>query len=202
MKYSIPFLWAKLIKKARGVAIYNSVLDKSAVIESGSHIVNSSFGKYSYCGYDCEIINCKIGAFCSLGNNIKIGGANHPYNWVSTSPVFYEGRDSLKKKFATFTRPKDKDTIIGNDVWIGHNSIILQGVNIGDGAVIGSGSVVTKDVPPYSIVGGNPARIIKKRFDDIIIEKLLECKWWDLNEKKLKDLAVYIQSPKDFINGL
>lgn len=190
------------MKKIRGAAIYNSKLDKTVVIEAGSHIVNSIFGKYSYCGYDCQIINCKIGAFCSLGDNIKIGGANHPGYWVSTSPVFYEGRDSIKKKFANYPRPKDKETLIGNDVWIGHNAVILQGVKISDGAIVGSGAVVTKDVPPYSVVVGNPARIIKKRFDDTTIEKLSESKWWDLNESIIKDLAVHIQSPTDFINNL
>lgn len=202
MKYTISFLWAKFMKKMRGAAICNSKLDKTVVIEAGSHIVNSVFGKYSYCGYDCQIINCRIGAFCSIGDNIRIGGANHPYKWVSMSPVFYEGRDSIKKKFATYPRPKDKETIIGNDVWIGHNAIILQGVVISDGAVVGSGAVVTKNVPPYSIVAGNPARIINKRFEDVVIDKLLESKWWDLNDNKIKDLAVHIQSPIDFINNL
>lgn len=202
MKYSFSYLWAKLIKKVRGAAIHNSVLDKTVVIESGSHIVNSNLGKYSYCGYDCQIINSKIGAFCSLGNNIMIGGAKHPADWVSTSPVFYKGRDSIKTKFATFERNEDKQTIIGNDVWIGNNVIILQGVKIEDGAIIGTGAIVTKDVPAYAIVVGNPAHIIKMRFDEEMIEDLLKTKWWGLEDNKLKVVAQYIKSPVDFINHI
>ena len=91
-----------------------------------------------------------------------IGGGMHPMDWVSTSPAFYIGRDSVKAKFATHTREPVKKIIIGHDVWIGQYALIKQGITVGTGAVIGMGSVVTKDIPDYCVVVGNPARIIKK----------------------------------------
>lgn len=101
----------------------------------------------------------------------------HPITWASMSPVFYYGRDSVKKKFAEFHREQDKRTSIGHNVWLGHGAHIKQGVTIGNGAVVGMGSVVTKDVPPYAIVAGNPARLIRVRFNDDLIEQLEESRW-------------------------
>lgn len=117
--------------------------------------------RYSFCGYNCEMINVEIGSFCSIANGVVIGGEMHPLEWISTSPVFYEGRDSIDMKFSEHKRKKGLKTIIGHDVWIGQNSLIKQGIKIGNGAVIGMGSVVTKDVAPYSIVAGNPTKLIK-----------------------------------------
>ena len=122
--------------------------------------------------------------------------------WVGMSPVFYEGRDSIKAKFSKFKRDDVKKTIIGHDVWIGNNCLIKQGVKIGSGAVIGMGSVVTKDVRPYTIVAGNPAKIIRKRFDDIIIDRLLDIEWWNLNESELSKYAKYIRDPKKFLQEI
>lgn len=200
--YSLSYLWAKLVKKLRGSAIINSELEKTSYVGSGSHIVSSKFGKYSYCGYNCQIINCKIGAFCSLADNIVIGGARHPIEWTSMSPLFYRDRSGFGKKFAEFPRIPDKITEIGNDVWIGNNVIIIQGIKIGNGAVIGAGSVVTKDVDPYTIVAGNPARLIRKRFDNETIEILQQSHWWDMPEANIAIASQYIKSPKDFIKHL
>lgn len=198
----IQYILSKLFKKARLAAVINSNIDKTAKIESGSHVVGSSFGKYSYCGYDCEILNCEIGNYVSIANNCKMGGANHVTSWVSTSPVFYYGRDSVSKKFAEFKRPPGKKIIIGHDVWIAEGCIIKAGVKIGNGAVIGMGSIVTKDIPPYSIAVGNPARVIKYRFDDETIQELLESEWWTLSDVEIQQLAQYIQTPKRFIEEL
>ena len=95
---TISYLLAKVLKKIRGSAIVNSKIHKTSKVESGSHIVNTVFDRHSFCGYDCEIFNCDIGSFCSIANNVIIGGGMHPIDWVSTSPVFYEGRDSVKLK--------------------------------------------------------------------------------------------------------
>jgi acetyltransferase-like isoleucine patch superfamily enzyme len=195
----IIYYWSKFLKKFRGSAIKNSQIHKTSKIESGSQIVNTSFEKQSFCGYNCEIINCEIGSFCSIANNVIIGGGMHPIDWVSMSPVFYEGKDSVKAKFSEHKRNPPKKTVIGHDVWIGHSVIIKQGVNIGTGAVIGMGSVVTKDVEPYSIVAGCPAKEIKKRFDNETISELLETKWWTFNDEQLYKFAKYFTDPKMFI---
>lgn len=198
----LVYYWSKILKKLRGAAIKNSTIDPSSKIESGSHIVNTQMGKHSFCGYDCEIINCEIGSFCSIANGVVIGGGSHPIDWVGTSPVFYEGRDSVKAKFSTFSRVAPKKTTVGHDVWIGQNALIKQGVSIGTGAVIGMGSVVTKDVPPYAIFAGNPAKLVRFRFDEIIIERLLSSKWWELDEDALTRAAVHIKDPLTFLKFL
>jgi acetyltransferase-like isoleucine patch superfamily enzyme len=190
----LQFLFSKIIKKLRGVAIKDSIIDKTSKVESGSLIVNSTIGKYSFCGYDCDVFNTEIGNFCSIANNVIIGGAAHPIDWISTSPVFYEGRDSVKKKFQTFQREKDLRTFIKNDVWIGHSVMIKQGVSIGNGAVIGMGSIVTKDVPDYEIWAGNPAKFIRKRFDDDTIKTLLGLKWWNKSDDEIQELSVNFNS--------
>ena len=101
-------------------------------------------------------------------------------------PLFFEEWD-LKKENVTESWNNKGDIIIGNDVWIGYEAVIMSGVNIGDGAIIGTRAVVTKDIPPYTIVGGVPAKIIRKRFSDEVISQLLEIKWWDWNKEKIKN---------------
>lgn len=202
MKFSenaIYYLLSKLIKKARLKSIKNSLISSDSKIEAGSNIYNSKFKKHSFCGYDCDINNCEVGAFTSIGNSVIIGGGMHPLKWVGMSPVFYEGRDSINKKFSEFPRTKQKKTMVGNDVWIGQNAMIKAGVTIGDGAVIGMGSIVTKDVEPYSVVGGNPAKFIKFRFNEETVNKLLEIKWWNFSDSDLKKYAMHIQDPEKFI---
>jgi acetyltransferase-like isoleucine patch superfamily enzyme len=185
------YLWAKLMKKIRGSAIIDSSIDKSSKIEQGSTIVNSTFDRHSFCGYDCTIINCDVGAFCSIANQVSIGASRHPMEFVSTSPVFLSHKDSVKMKFSRHEYSVKLRTVIESDVWIGEKALIKAGVRIGVGAVIGMGSVVTKDVKPYSIVAGNPARIIRKRFDDYTINALLALKWWTLPDSRLNEIALY-----------
>lgn len=124
-----------------------------------------------------------IGKFCAIamGTSFITDDMNHPMDGFSTYPFF------IFENWNDYTPSPDKrrDTVIGNDVWFGTNSTILSGVNIGDGAIIGACSVVAKDVPPYSIVVGNPAKIVRYRFPDEIVEQLLEIKWWDWNYDKI-----------------
>lgn len=182
----VQYLWAKLLKKARGVEIVESTIDESSKVEAGSYIENTTFDKYSFCGYDCKIVNSDIGSFSSIACGVIIGGVS-----------------SLKKAECSLyqkeNREKNARCFIGNDVWIGDNVIVKEGVSIGHGAVIGMGSVVTENVPPYEVWAGNPAKFIKNRFTDDIIEKLLIIEWWNLQDSDLHKAAVYIKEPLKFI---
>lgn len=136
-----------------------------------------------------------IGKFCSIACKAKflMTSGNHSMKSLSTYtfPIFYEEWDeTLNVKDAWDNKG---DIIIGNDVWIGYDAIIMSGVKIGDGAIIGTRALVTKDIAPYTIVGGVPAKPIKKRFDDDIISKLLEIKWWDWTVEKIQSNIKYIQ---------
>jgi chloramphenicol O-acetyltransferase type B len=202
MKDFVIFLYSKVLKKLRGSAIRNCVIHKSSVVESGCTLYNTKMERHSFCGYNCEITNADIGSFCSIANGVIIGGGMHPIDWLSTSPVFYSGRDSVKAKFSVHERAAPKKVTIGHDVWVGQNVLIKQGVNIGIGAVIGMGSVVTRDVAPYAIVAGCPAKIIKSRFDEDLREKLLSSAWWDLEDSILLQHGQLIKNPKSFIESL
>lgn len=129
-------------------------------------------GDYTYVGNYTVIDYAIIGKYCSIGQRCSIGGWEHDYKKFSTNPRIY------REIFGESYSDQVQQVVIGNDVWIGDNAIILKG-NIGDGVIIGAGAVVTKDVPPYAIVVGNPAHIIKYRFDEETIKKLLDSKWWD-----------------------
>lgn len=126
----------------------------------------------------------QIGAFCSIAEGVKIFlGGEHRIDWVTTFPfnVLWESGRGIKG------HPKTKgDVKIGNDVWLGAECIVLSGVTISDGAVVGARSVVAQDIPPYAVAAGNPARIVKKRFDDVTIERLLRVHWWDWDDRKIE----------------
>ena len=134
-----------------------------------------------------------IGKFCALAEGVKFitSSANHKLDGFSTYPFGIMGR-GWEKECDMSKLPNKGDTIIGNDVWFGYDSTILPAVKIGDGAIIGAKAVVTKDVPSYSVVGGNPAKIIKMRFDDNTIEELLKIKWWDWPKEKITKNIKYI----------
>lgn len=189
----------KLLKKIHIPAIKDSRISKKAKIEAGSTFINSSIEKYSFCGYDCIVINTDIGAFCSLAGNIKIGLAKHPIEWTSTSCAFYYGRDSIKKVLAQKKyNPSSRRVMIGNDVWIGENAVIMGGVKVGNGAIIGASAVVTHDIGNYEIWAGNPARYIRKRFPEEIIDMLNKSKWWEFSDVELKKISDKIDNPFEF----
>lgn len=196
------YYWSKVLKKLRGPAIRGSRIGKGSKAEAGSAFVDSTMGRYSFCGYDCEISSADIGDFCLIANYVAIGGGQHPIDWVGTSPVFYEGRDSVTKKFSAFPRPAPKRVVVGSDVWIGYRAVIMQGITIGHGAVIGAGAVVTRDVEPYSIVAGQPARHLRFRFDDELRAALLASQWWTRDDATLAACAQEIRDPKKFLEAL
>lgn len=144
---------------------------------------NSVIGDYTYISNDSVINNASIGKFCSIGPGVKIGCGRHPTKrFVSTSPIFYSINKQVQVTFADKMYYEESKMItIGNDVWIGANVFLCDGVSIGTGAIVAANSVVTGDVKAYSIVGGVPAKFICYRFSDEIIKKLLLDKWWDKN---------------------
>ena len=167
------------------------VFEGSNKVAWGSSCADVTMGYGSYVAAHSRIVGVDVGRYCSIGCYVKIGLAQHHINTVSTHPLL-EG-PTLKN-----TR-----TVIGNDVWIGAGAILLGkngGLEIGDGAIVGAGAVVTKDVPPYAIVGGNPARIIRYRFDEVTIKHLLAIKWWNWSPEQIvaakddfKDMNLFVQ---------
>lgn len=198
----IEYFYAKLLKKLRGRVVQNCRIHPTSKVEAGSEVVNSNFDRHSYCGYYCQILNTDVGSYCSIANNVIIGSGDHPFDWVGTSPAFYKGRDSIKLKLSEHERSPAPRVEIGHDVWIGGNALIKGGVRLGTGSVVGMGSVVTRDVAPYEIVAGNPARPLKRRFDDQLVERLLHSKWWECDEVMLTKAAVHARSPVAFLEAL
>ena len=161
--------------------LYNTIYDFVV-------LCNSSLSDFTYIANNSNIWNTSIGKFCSIGSNVKCGMPSHPSSiFASTHPIFYS---TLKQSQITFADKnyyiEENKTIIGNDVWIGSNVIITGGLTIGDGAIIASGAVVTKDIPPYTIVGGVPAKVIRDRFEKNEIDFLLKFRWWNLEINFLK----------------
>jgi acetyltransferase-like isoleucine patch superfamily enzyme len=171
-------------------------------ISSPYYLSHVEVGDFSYISKNSNISNTKIGKFCSIGPNFCCGFGMHPTDAISTSPMFYSTR-----KQNGFTLVKESTfqemlpISIGNDVFIGANATILDGVKIADGAIIGAGAVVTKDIPPYAIAVGVPAKVVKYRFEEKIIISLIEKQWWDLPDDKLQILERDFYSVEKFTNN-
>lgn len=171
-------------------------IHKTSKVSAKSELTRVTMDRYSYIGNACFMVNVQIGAFCSIADRCCVGGAMHPIERVSSSPVFHDGSNILRKNFQKFSSIPTPKTVIENDVWIGMGCYIKSGVTIHSGAVIGMGSVITHDVPAYEIWAGNPAKLIRKRFDEETVKKLLELAWWDWDDEKLKQMGQYFDDPK------
>lgn len=197
--YLVYFKWKNAHDK-------NIVFQKSCVISDddffeGNNNVGGRIHK-SHIGYGTYIVgesgyihDCKIGRFCSIASNCHIGLGDHTPDMVSTSPFFYSAHSLLPESFLAQSVPMPERTIgdtkykvmIGNDVWMGYNVCVKEGVTIGDGAIIGAKSLVTHDIPPYAVAVGTPARVIKYRFTPEQIQRLLAVRWWDRDLTWIKE---------------
>jgi len=164
------------------VSINNSGIGNYVFLGNNVKLNNSSIGDHSYINSDTIIRNTTIGKFCSISSFVKFGLGYHPTNLISTHPAFYSNNHPFKTYVNNVSFIKKERIFIGNDVWIGENATIMDGVKIGDGAIIATGAIVTKNVLPYEVVGGVPAKHIKFRIDKELIKHFLETKWWDKSE--------------------
>lgn len=173
----------------REIYVKPAVNDPRIIVGDFTYIADSDFLSHVTHFYPWSRDKLIIGKFCQLASGVEfmMNDANHQMSAVTTFPFY-----TLSGWDAAPPRPEDMpckgDTVIGNDVWIGQNALILPGVNIGDGAIIGAGSVVGSDVEPYAVVAGNPARLIRRRFDEELTALLLEFKWWDREADEINRL--------------
>lgn len=167
----------------------------------GNNIQESSIDNYSYTAENCQIIYTTIGKFVNIASYVRLNPSPHPMHWASQHHMLYRkemfGFGEDDESFFDWRRAKKVH--VGHDVWLGHNVIVMGGVTIGDGAVIGSGAIVTKDVPPYAICVGNPARVIKYRFDENTREKLQQIAWWDWEHERLHDAIEDFKDIEKFV---
>ncbi len=187
---------------AHFVTIFNNCLVSDSVISEYVKIriycelANVKVGAYSYVNQRSKLTNCDIGKFCSIAADVKIGLGIHPVDFASTHPAFYSPQGACA---ITFAQKKffneHKRVSIGNDVWIGANVLIMDGVKVGNGAIVAAGSIVNKDVGEYEIVAGVPAKLIKKRFDEETITNLQKSEWWNKDIKYFEKNLHLFQSP-------
>ncbi len=166
-----------------------TIKNSNIIVGDFTYIADSEFESHVTHQYEWNGDKLIIGKFCQIAAGVEfvMNGANHQMNAVSTFPFYtLEGWDMEPP--AASDMPLKGDTVIGNDVWIGQNAVILPGVHIGDGAIIGANSMVGSDVSPYTIVAGNPATEIRKRFDDELIQLLLDFKWWNKSVEEINQL--------------
>lgn len=163
---------------------------KYVSLKGNTSVIKSQIGSFTYLT-NSKVGRAKIGSFCSIGPGTRIGGlGDHPVNMISSSPVFYSKLNQLGISFVEENYFSEyKETYIGNDVWIGVNAIILDGVKIGNGVIVAAGAVVVKDVPDYAIVGGVPAKVLKYRYEKDDIVTLNNLKWWELDQFHLTKVS-------------
>ena len=177
-----------------------SSLGQYNVIFAEARIVHSDIGDHTFIQRGSVVNHASIGKFCSIAQRVTIGLGRHPIASASSHPAFYSATQPIEAHFS------DRDifepfrrTSVGHDVWIGQGAMIVDGVTIGTGAVIGAGAVVTKDIPPYAVAVGVPARVRRYRFDEATVRGLLESRWWDRSEQWLRENQAGFSDPLSVI---
>ena len=175
-----------------------SIVSPKAKVWEHCKLFHSSLGDYSYVGKHSSLVYAEVGKFCSIASNTSIGMGTHTLKKLSTSPVFTEAKNGTGQKWVMRTEVEPfRKVKVGNDVWIGTHAMVMGGVTIGNGAVVGAGAVVTKDVPPFAIVGGVPAKIIRYRFPKDVVDEVLKHEWWSLPDERLKEYIQLFQKDID-----
>lgn len=205
--FRIHYRYLKMFPGSRVLSLLSpateKLVKKGTVIEENVSFPSNlkNLGRYIYIGKNTIISNCEsIGSFTSISSGVKIGLMSHPQDYISTSPAFYAKRRGLVSE-NTFSEDEGKSTQIGNDVLISANAMIKNGVTVGHGAIIGAGAFVDKDVAPYSIVAGAPAKFIRFRFEEALIDRLLRSEWWNLSDEQLR-AAGNFNDPVKFLDAI
>lgn len=177
--------------------VRNSQLGNFVEIDERVRVTDSEVNDYSYILHDSEIIYTKIGKFCAIAPFTRINPGNHPYWRAAISNITYRSSmyDLGENDQEFFNWRKEQTVNVGHDVWIGQDVLVMPCVNVGIGAIIGGGSVVTKDVPNYTIVAGAPAKQIKRRFDEEIEKALLRISWWNWSHEEIRNAMPDFRSP-------
>ena len=215
VKALIKVMRYRLLEKENLQVSLSSGIGENVVFEGKNSVGADTVLSNTYLGYgsyvcdDSNVSNCKIGRFCSISNNVLRASGSHPINFVTTHPAFYSKEHPCG--FSYVKEDKFEETMyleepyqvrIENDVWIGTGAILFDGVTIGNGAIVAAGAVVNKDVPPYAIVGGVPAKVIRYRFSEEMIEKLEKSCWWEEEESWLEQHAEIFSKAECFLELL
>ncbi|MCB1396468.1 MAG: chloramphenicol acetyltransferase [Rhodobacter sp.] len=169
--------------------IANSTFGAYCEVGRGSRVLNSTFGDYAYCDRHADIANCAVGKFANIAALTRIGPTDHPWRNAAQHHFLYRSAaywDDAQNDPAFFAHRASRRCTLGHDCWIGHGAIIKPEVTVGIGAIVASGAVVTRDVPPFTIVAGVPAQPIRARFPEAVIDRLLALAWWDWSHDRLR----------------
>ena len=192
---AFSYLFSKLLNKLQFASRRQCDIARGVKIGARSNLIYVKMGAHSFLGPNSTVCNAEIGKYCSVAGNCSIGAAEHPLDALSSSPAMYTAKQKARyRDYAAL--PK---TVIGNDVWIGEACFLKSGVTVGTGAVVGAHSVVTKDIPPYAVAVGVPAKVIRYRFDEPTRELLLRSEWWNWSEKEAADFRAYAETSDDFV---